>query len=148
MREITFGFVKPHAYPDRKKIEAMIEEAGLKIIIRKDPYHFNRAIAELQYEMHIGKHFFEDLIKMILEGPTELLIIEGKDAVNELMTLSGATDPAEAEENTIRKIFGKDKGYNAFHRSDSKQSARREILIHFAVSELPEDVIKELIKYS
>jgi len=148
MREITFGFVKPHAYPDRKKIERMIEENGLKIIIRKDPYHFNRAIAELQYEMHRGKHFFDELIEMIINGPTELLIIEGEDAVNKLMSLAGATDPAEAEENTIRKIFGKNKTNNAFHRSDSRQSARREILIHFATSELPEYVIQELINYT
>ena len=147
MREITFGFVKPHAYPERKNIERMIEENGLKIILKKDPYHFNKAIAELQYEMHIGKHFFDELIGMIIEGPVELVIIEGEDAVNELMRLSGATDPAEAEDNTIRKVFGKDKTNNAFHRSDSKVSARREILIHFAASELPEYVIKELIKY-
>jgi len=147
MREITFGFVKPHAYPERKKIEKIIEKSGLKIILRKDLYHFNKAISELQYEMHIGKHFFDDLIKMVTEGPTELLLIEGEDAVNKLMKIVGATDPAEAEDNTIRKIFGKDKGYNAFHRSDSKESARREILIHFAASELPEYVLQELIKY-
>ena len=147
MREITLGFVKPHAYPDKEKIERMIEEAGLKIILRKDPYHFNRAIAELQYEMHKGKHFFDELIEMIIDGPTELLIIEGEDAVNKLMILTGATDPAEAEENTIRKIFGKDKTHNAFHRADSRHSVRREILIHFAASELPEDVTKELINY-
>ena len=63
------------------------------------------------------------------------------------MKIVGATDPVEAEENTIRKIFGKDKGHNAFHRSDSKESARREIMIHFAANELPEYVLQELIKY-
>ncbi len=141
--QITLGIVKPHAYKDRRKIEWMILESGLAIPAKKDPYRISEGLATLQYEEHRGKHFYEKLLEMMTGGDSELMVVEGPDAINRLIRLAGATDPAKAEKGTIRELYGiKDDLLmnNAFHRSDSPKSARREILLYWGREELPADI--------
>ncbi len=141
--EVTLGIVKPHAYANRRQIELMILESGLVIPTKKDPYKISKNLAALQYEEHWGKPFYGELIEMMTSGDSELMIVEGLDAITRLAMLAGATDPAKAEKGTIRERYGLKDGKimnNAFHRSDSPRSAKREILLYWDYEELPADV--------
>ncbi len=156
--QITLGIVKPHAYRRRREIGCMIKnhryevegldgEQKLVIIARKAPFRIPESIAHLHYQIHQGKPFYEKLVRMMSVGSAELLVISGPNAVQELSSLTGATDPREAAEGTIRRRFGNKKGwimYNAFHRSDSQKEARREIYLYFDKSELPDRVVELL----
>lgn len=146
---ISFGFVKPHAYQWKDEIERMIRESGLSIPVKKDPYYFSREKAESQYRMHMGKPFFDALVEEILSGATDLLIVEGDDAIQRLIKLTGDTDPNLAEKGTIRERFGKRDNpmYNAFHRADSRESAKEEIFLHFDMEELPRYIAEFLQEY-
>ncbi len=152
--KLSLGIVKPHAYKDREAIEQMIEgheyvvrglpgTQKLAIAVRKDPYLIPRAFAALHYEEHRGKPFYNALVRMMCEGPSELMIIEGSDAIHQLSVLTGPTDPKNAPKGTIRERFG-EKGddimYNAFHRSANEKDARREIRLYFEMEELPPKV--------
>lgn len=141
---ISFGIVKPHSYRHRRAIENMITRSGLSIPVKKYPYLIPRNLAALHYEEHIGKPFYDELVKMMTSGPAEIMIVEGPDAINRLGDLTGATDPREAELGTIRHRFGDRNGqimYNAFHRSDRPKEARREIYLYFDRNELPDRVV-------
>lgn len=141
MEEVTYGFVKPPAHDYRGKIKRMIGGVGLEIVCEKDPYYFSRELVEQHYEVHRNKPFFGGLLNMLLSGPTDQLVIVGEDAVQKLREIVGDTDPLEAREGTIRRIFGVNKTSNAFHAADSRESARREISLHFRSDELPSYII-------
>lgn len=139
--EISLGIVKPHAYEHRQEIEWMIHESGLSIPVKKDPYRISRSTAEKHYAVHKGMPFYEELVKMITEGPAEIMLVCGENAIERLAKLTGPTDSRKAAKGTIRHRFGDNLMYNAFHRSDSRESARREALLYWEESELPEEIM-------
>lgn len=162
MKEITFGFVKPDAHPYRQDIlEEFILPSGLLVVVEKDPYFFTEEKAREHYEAIREKHFFESVIQFTLYGPsglnsrhgrrrkapTALYVLEGENAVNVLDEITGSTDPGiagaiakETGKETIRSKYGYGLPDNAFHRADSYESTRREIMLHFMREELPEHV--------
>lgn len=149
--EVSLGIVKPHAYAHRKQVEQMIEgheyvvqelpgTHRLYIAARKDPFTITQSLARLHYEAHQDKPFYEELVRMMCSGPSELMVVEGPDAIHQLSVLTGPTDPKQAPKGTIRERFG-EKGenimYNAFHRSADRRDAGREIRLYFEMEELP-----------
>lgn len=137
------GIVKPHAYTHRKDIEYMILESGLAIPVVIDPYLMRPSIARLHYEAHMTRDFFPELIEMMTGGPTELMVVEGVNAIERLSDLTGPTDPRDAKPGTIRHRYGNKEGrimYNAYHRSSSVKDGIREIFLHFDQEELREQL--------
>jgi len=136
MLEITFGFVKPHAYENRDAIGRMITDSGLEILQTKDPYLFTREKAAEFYDVHRTQPFFAPLVDSITSGGSALYIVGGSDALNRLSRLAGPTDPLDADPWTIRGMYGGALPNNAFHRSDSHETVRREIGLTFSPEEL------------
>jgi len=123
----TFTMIKPDAFADGHTgaIIKMIEEAGFKIISMK----LTKLTAERAgqfYEVHKGKPFFESLCKYMSSGPIVAMILEKENAVADYRKLIGATNPANAEEGTIRKLFAKSLEANAVHGADSDENAEIE----------------------
>ena len=98
----------------------------------------SRAQAERFYEVHRGRPFYAELVEFMSSGPCMPLALEreGDDAVVQMRSAIGATDPAEAAPGTIRKLYAESKGRNAIHASDSDENAKREIGFFFSESEL------------
>lgn len=119
--------IKPDAVADGNigAITKMIEEAGFKIIAMK----YTRLSANLAgkfYEVHKERPFYGELVNYMSSGPIVAAILEKDNAVEDFRTLIGATNPAEAAEGTIRKLFAKSIGENAVHGSDSDENAQIE----------------------
>lgn len=119
--------IKPDAVADGNigAITKMIEEAGFKIIAMK----YTRLSADLAgkfYEVHKERPFYGELVNYMSSGPIVAAILEKDNAVEDFRTLIGATNPAEAAEGTIRKLFAKSIGENAVHGSDSDENAQIE----------------------
>ena len=112
-----------------------IQKAGFKIIAMKMT-RMNQEMAESFYSIHKGKPFFNDLIKYITSGPIIAAILEKNNAVNEFRTLIGNTNPKEADEGTIRKLYAKSIDANAIHGSDSNENAEIEASFHFSNHEI------------
>ena len=98
------------------------------------------------YAIHKGKAFYDDLCEFMSSGPIIVLILEKENAVEEYRKLIGATNPDEANENTVRKLYGKSKSYNAVHGSDSIENGIIEIGYFFAESELVNNMSGEFIE--
>jgi nucleoside-diphosphate kinase len=133
----TFSIIKPDAV--RKgftaAILAEIERAGFKIVsIKKQS--ISKAQAKGFYAVHAGKGFFEDLCDFMSSGPLFLMVLEKENAIADLRKLMGATNPANAEEGTIRKKFAGSIQENAIHGSDAEDTAAFEISYWFAGHEL------------
>ncbi len=129
----TFFMIKPDGV-DRNltdEIIMMVEEQGFKIVQKKE-MHIDKEMAMLHYEEHRDKPFFNDLVKFITSGPVVAIELEGDDVVTKLRNLMGATNPSEAEEGTIRAIYGTAIEKNVVHGSDSLESAERELNIFFS----------------
>lgn len=129
----TFGIIKPDSV--RKKISgkiiSMIEEKGLSIVgIKK--ILMSTEQAEMFYEVHKGKPFYDGLVKFMVSGPVFVMAMEGEDAIACWRTIMGATDPAKASEGTIRKLYGSNVGENAVHGSDAPETAVQEINFFFS----------------
>ena len=123
----TFTMIKPDAVADGNMgaILKMIEEAGFKIISMK----YTRLSAELAgkfYEVHKERPFYGELVEYMSSGSIVAAILEKDNAVADFRTLIGATNPAEAAEGTIRKLYAKSIGENAVHGSDSDENAQIE----------------------
>ena len=88
--------------------------------------------AERFYEIHKGRAFFNDLVSFMSRGPIVVAVLKKKDAVNSFRNLIGSTDPSEAAEGTIRKLYATSIGENAVHGSDSDDNAEIESSFHFA----------------
>ena len=88
--------------------------------------------AECFYEIHKGRAFFNDLVSFMSRGPIVVAVLKKKDAVNSFRNLIGSTDPSEAAEGTIRKLYATSIGENAVHGSDSDDNAEIESSFHFA----------------
>ncbi len=134
--KITFTMIKPSAFQAgyTGNILAKIEEGGYKIKAMKK-ISLTKEQAGHFYEMHIGKPFYEDLTTFMSSGPIIAAILEHDNAVESFRKFIGATDPAKAEEGTIRKLYGKNLSENAVHGSDSDESAERESGFFFSLIE-------------
>ncbi len=135
--ERTFAIIKPDAVAagNTGKILAMIEAAGFRIVaMRKE--HLTRPVAEGFYAVHKGKGFFAELVDFMTEAPVVLLALEREDAIAKWREVMGATNPENAEEGTIRKLFGTNIGRNASHGSDGPETAAFELSWFFSGCEL------------
>ncbi len=130
--EKTLVLIKPDAI-ERKLIGEIIriyEKKGLNITALKLVMPTVN-MAEQHYVEHMDKPFFAELINFITRSIVCAMIIEGKDVIETVRKINGATDPLKAEEGTIRRLFATSKSENSVHSSDSKESAEREIKIWF-----------------
>jgi nucleoside-diphosphate kinase len=133
---ITLTMIKPSAFSAgyAGKILAKIEEGGFRIKAMKI-VSMTRQQAGQFYEMHVGKPFYDELTAFMSSGPIIAAVLEKQNAVEEFRRYIGATDPARAEEGTIRKMYGKSLSENAVHGSDSDDSAQRESAFFFSLLE-------------
>lgn len=137
--ERTLSIIKPDATARNisGKVNAMIEEAGLKIIAQK-LIRLTASQAEEFYQEHKDKAFFTSLVDFMTSAPVVVQVLEGEDAVARYRKIMGATNPAVAEEGTIRKTFALSIDKNTVHGSDSPESAKREIGFFFSKIEICE----------
>ncbi len=137
MSQRTFSIIKPDAVRagHTAAILADIEKAGFKIVSIKR-LSISRAQAEGFYYVHSARPFFGELTEFMSSGPIFPMVLEKENAIADLRTLMGATDPAKAEEGTIRKKFAASIGENAIHGSDGEETAAFEIGYFFAGIEL------------
>ncbi len=129
--------IKPDAVESRH-IGAILEKitsAGFKIIAMKYT-QLSRRDAQQFYAIHRDRPFFGELIQFMTRGPIVSAILEKDNAVDDFRALIGATNPMEAAEGTIRKLFAKDIGENAIHGSDSDENAAIEGSFHFSGREI------------
>ena len=133
---ITLTMIKPYAVNEHHvgEILATIEKAGFHIKAMK-MVQMPAEKAEIFYEEHRGKPFFNDLVAFMSSGPVVAVMLEKENAVEDFRKLIGSTDPKEAAEGTIRRMFAKDKTRNAIHGSDSDESAQRECRFFFSAME-------------
>ncbi len=135
--ERTFSIIKPDATRRNLTgaINAVIEKAGLRIVGPKR-VRWTRAQAEEFYAEHKGRPFYDELCTFMTSAPIVLQVLEGEDAIKKYREVMGATDPKEAAEGTVRKLFAVSKGENSTHGSDSPASAAREIALNFKPQEI------------
>jgi nucleoside-diphosphate kinase len=133
----TFSILKPDATNRNLTgaINAMIEGAGLRIIAQKR-IHMTKAQAETFYGVHAERPFFGELVEFMTSAPVVVQVLEGEDAVAAYRTVMGATNPAQADEGTIRKAHALSVGENSVHGSDSAENAEIEIAQFFAGDEI------------
>ena len=119
------------------EVISRMEKRGLKILALK-MYTIPKETARAHYAEHEGKPFFQSLLDFITSGPSVSMVVQGRNAVSVIRTMVGATNPSEAAAGTVRGDFGLDTGRNIVHASDSTESAKREISIHFSESDISE----------
>jgi len=135
--ERTLSIIKPDATRRNLtgKINARFEEAGLRIVAQKR-IALTREQAEGFYAVHAERSFFGDLCTFMTSGPVVVQVLEGKDAITRNREIMGATNPANADEGTIRKDFAEDVEANSVHGSDSPENAAIEIAFFFSAMEV------------
>jgi nucleoside-diphosphate kinase len=135
--ERTLSIIKPDATRRNLtgKINARFEEAGLRIVAQKR-LSLTRQQAEGFYDVHRERAFFDDLCTFMTSGPVVVQVLEGDNAVLRNREIMGATNPANAEEGTIRKDFAESIEANSVHGSDSPENAATEISFFFAAIEI------------
>ena len=132
MAERTFSIIKPDATERNLtgKVNAVIEDAGLRIVAQKR-IRMSRAQAEKFYEIHKERPFFGELVDFMTSGPVVVQVLEGDNAVARYREAMGATNPAQAADGTIRKLYARSIGENSVHGSDSEENAAIEIVQFF-----------------
>ena len=137
MCKITFTMIKPEAVQANNvgAILKMIEENGFRIVAMKK-VQLSAERAGQFYEVHKERPFYGELVEYMSSGPIVAAILEKENAVADFRTLIGATDPNEANDGTIRKLFAESKSKNAVHGSDSDENAQIEADFHFSSDEL------------
>jgi nucleoside-diphosphate kinase len=135
--ERTFSIIKPDATARdlTGAINAMIEQAGLRIVAQKR-IKMTREQAETFYAVHRERPFFGELVEFMTSGPVVVQVLEGDNAVVAYRDIMGATDPAKAAAGTIRKVHAKSIGENSVHGSDAPETAVKEITQFFAGNEI------------
>jgi nucleoside-diphosphate kinase len=133
----TLAIIKPDAFGSGKagKIVAHLEDAGFRILASR-VLTLTDAQAECFYEVHRERPFFGSLTRFMTSGPCMPMLLERDDAVAALRRTIGATDPAEADAGTVRKLFAESKERNAIHASDSDENAEREAHFFFSDTEI------------
>lgn len=135
--ERTLSIIKPDATRRNLtgKINAVIEEKGLRIIAQKR-LHLTKAQAEKFYEVHKDRPFYGELCDFMITSPVVVQVLEGKNAIEIYRNVMGATNPAHANEGTIRKLFAESIEANSVHGSDSAENAKNEISFFFSEIEI------------
>ncbi len=135
--ERTLAILKPDCVRKNLigKVVAHIQEAGFTVRAMK-LVQLSRAEAEGFYAVHKDRPFFGELVDFMTSGPCVPIVLEKENAVADYRTLIGATDPAEAEEGTIRKLYADNKGQNIVHGSDSVENGRLESNYYFPEFEI------------
>lgn len=133
----TFAMIKPDAVlaGNAGRIIAHVQQAGFRIVGMKLT-QISRQQAEAFYEVHAARPFYGELVEFMSSGPSVVLALEAENAVTKWRETIGATDPAEAAEGTIRKLYAESKGKNAVHGSDADETAAVEIAFFFSGTEL------------
>jgi nucleoside-diphosphate kinase len=137
--ERTLSILKPDALQSGVvgKILTKFEEAGLKPVAMK-MLHLTQKQAEGFYAVHKDRPFFKGLVQYMTSGPVIVQVLEGENAVARNRDVMGATNPANAAEGTIRKLFAKNIEANSVHGSDSPENAKTEIAFFFT----PADIVR------
>jgi nucleoside-diphosphate kinase len=135
--ERTFSMIKPDATARNLtgRITAMLEDGGLRVVASKRVW-MSRRQAEGFYAVHRERPFFDELCAFMSSGPTVVQVLEGENAIARNREIMGATDPAKADEGTIRKVFAQSIGENSVHGSDAPDTAAEEIAYWFAGTEI------------
>lgn len=135
--ERTFSIIKPDATRRNLtgKVNACLEAAGLRIVAQKR-IRMTTEQAESFYGVHRERPFFRDLVTFMTSGPVVVQVLEGENAVARNREVMGATNPANAADGTIRKLFAESIEANSVHGSDSPENAATEIAYFFAGSEI------------
>ena len=135
--EKTLSIIKPNSTLDNNigNIISIFEKNGLRIAAARFT-KLSKEKAEGFYIEHKERPFFGELVNFMTSGPVMLMVLEGENAVAKNRELMGATNPANAEEGTIRKLYAKSVGENSVHGSDSQTSADREIAYFFEKNEI------------
>ena len=133
----TLTIIKPDAFNSGKGglIIALLEKAGFKVIASR-VMRLTEAQAGAFYAVHKDRPFFGSLVRFMTSGKCMPIVLERADAVATLRKTIGATDPAEADSGTVRKLYAESKERNAIHASDSDENADREAKFFFAESDL------------
>jgi nucleoside-diphosphate kinase len=136
----TLAIIKPDAVSDGYigEIISMITKAGFKVKAMK-MVHLTVNQAKSFYEVHKERPFYNDLVEYMTSGPCVPIALEKENAVEDYRKLIGATDPAQAAEGTVRKLYARNKQFNAVHGSDSDENAEKEIAFFFSKQELLEN---------
>ncbi len=140
MSNRTLAIIKPDAVNDNHigEIIAMINKAGFKIKALK-MMKLSVDAAKAFYEIHKEKPFYGELVEYMTSGPCVPIALEKDNAVEDYRKLIGATNPANAAEGTVRKLYARSVQFNAVHGSDSDENAAREIAFFFSSKELIEN---------
>ena len=135
--ERTLSIIKPDAVAKNVigEIVARFEKANLRVVAAR-MMQLSREQAESFYEVHKERPFYNDLVNYITRGRVVVMALEKENAVADFRTLIGATNPADAAEGTIRKLYAKSIEENAIHGSDSVENGLREVAFFFSESEL------------
>ncbi len=140
MKELTLAILKPDCVQKRligKVIDHLLnkgfEIAAMKIV------HLNKETAGAFYAVHKGRPFYDELVEFMIESPVVVMALQKENAVTDLREVIGATDPAEAAEGTVRRLYAESKGRNIIHASDSPENAKIEIGFFFSKKELIEN---------
>jgi nucleoside-diphosphate kinase len=135
--ERTFAIIKPNAFADGNsgKIISRIYEEGFKIVGIKKLY-LSKVEAEGFYYVHKARPFFGELTEFMSSGPCIVMVLEADKAIQKWRDLMGATNPTDAAEGTLRRLFGASLGENATHGSDAPETAAFEIGYFFSGLEL------------
>ena len=135
--ERTLSIIKPDATRRNLtgKVNAMLEDGGLRIIAQKR-IKLDRERAEGFYAVHKERPFFNDLCTFMTSGPVVVQVLEGENAVARNREIMGATNPADADDGTIRKVFAESIEANSVHGSDSPENAAIEIAYFFTNDEI------------
>jgi nucleoside-diphosphate kinase len=130
--ERTFSILKPDATKRNLTgaVNAVIEKAGLRIVGQRR-IKMSKQDAETFYAVHKERPFFGELVEFMTSGPVVVQVLEGENAVAKYREVMGATNPANADEGTIRKLFAQSMGENTVHGSDSAENAKIEIAQFF-----------------
>lgn len=135
--QTTLAIIKPDAFGSGRagQILAHLESKGF-VVRAARVTHLSRAAAGEFYAVHRERPFYGSLIDFMTSGPCMPLALEREDAVGHLRTVIGATDPAEAEEGTVRALYAESKERNAIHASDSPENATTELAFFFSTHDL------------
>lgn len=133
----TFSIIKPDATERNLTgaVNAVIEKAGLRIIGQRR-IQMTEEQAKRFYEVHAERPFYGELVEFMTSGPVVVQVLEGENAVAAYREVMGATNPEEAADGTIRKLFAKSIGENTVHGSDSEENAAIEIAQFFSLADL------------
>ena len=135
--ERTFSIIKPDATARNLTggVNAVIEKAGLRIVAQKR-IRMTRDQAEIFYGVHRERPFFGELVEFMISAPVVVQVLEGENAIAKYRDIMGATNPANAADGTIRKLYAKSVGENSVHGSDAAETAQAEIGQFFAGNEI------------